>query len=126
MKNNQWLNCDFKNDLIQITNEIIAKKLLFLTHYRSCFFKMEFLNQAESFLIIDENDSKYMTNEKCRRCFRRTGQTSFKKIHGPELKDRMSQKCELFVNINQESIHPKTLEAEIKTRITYSKAIVSM
>ena len=37
----------------------------------------------------------------------------------------MSQKCELFVNINQESIHPKTIETEIKdTYLLTAKAIV--
>ena len=61
------MNCDFKNDLIQITNgKRIAKKLLFLTHFQKLLFQnVNFeVNQAESFLIIDENDSKYMTNRK--------------------------------------------------------------
>ena len=48
-----------------------------------------------------------------------------KKFKGPELKDRMSQKCELFVNINHESIHRKTLEVKIKdTYLLTAKSIV--
>ena len=129
VKNNQWLNCDFKNDLIQITNGNNSKEVAIPYPLPEvAFSKWNFeVNQAESFLIIDENDSKYMTNRKSVEgdALEELDKLRLKKFKGPELKDRMSQKCELFVNINQESIHPKTLEAEIKdTYLLTAKAIV--
>ena len=66
VKNNQWLNCDFKNDLIQISNGNNSKEVAVPYPLPEvAFSKWNFeVNQAESFLIIDENDSKYMTNRK--------------------------------------------------------------
>ena len=128
VKNNQWLNCDFKNDLIQIINKEDSSEVAVPYPLPEvAFSKWNFeVNQAESFLIIDENDSKYMTSRRIVEgdALEELDKLRLKKFKGPELKDRMSQKCELFVNINQESIHPRTIEAEIiDTYLLTAKAI---
>ena len=129
VKNNQWLNCDFKNDLIKI--DTTKDSLEIGVPYplpEVAFSKWNFeVNRAESFLIIDEDESKYMINKKIigGDSLKELDKIRLKKFKGPNLKDRLSQKCELFVNINHESIHPKTLEVKIKdTYLLTAKCIV--
>jgi short subunit dehydrogenase-like uncharacterized protein len=129
IKDNQWSNCDFKNDLIKIINkEDNSEVAVPYPLPEVAFSKWNFeVDQAESFLIIDEDDSRYMTNRNIVEgdSLKELDRLRLKKFKGPELKDRMSQKCELFVNINHESIHPKTLEVKIKdTYLLTAKSIV--
>ena len=129
IKDNQWSNCDFKNDLMKIINkEDNSEVAVPYPLPEVAFSKWNFeVDQAESFLIIDEDDSRYMTNRNIVEgdSLKELDRLRLKKFKGPELKDRMSQKCELFVNINHESIHPKTLEVKIKdTYLLTARSIV--
>tara|TARA_Y100000991_G_scaffold103396_1_gene77869 strand:+ start:709 stop:1779 length:1071 start_codon:yes stop_codon:yes gene_type:complete len=128
IQNNKWIDCDFKKDQLKILFEKDKELAMPYSLPEVAFSKWNFnVNKAESFLLVKENESKFLINKKVLEgdSLKELDRLRLKTYKGPEDKNRMEQNCKMFVNINQGYHNSKTLEADIKDMYLFTaKAIV--
>tara|TARA_B110001452_G_scaffold243163_1_gene226382 strand:+ start:500 stop:1573 length:1074 start_codon:yes stop_codon:yes gene_type:complete len=128
IQNNKWMDCDFKKDHLQTLFENDKEVAIPYSLPEVAFSKWNFdVSKAESFLIVEKNESKFLMNNKFVEgdSLKELDRLRLKTYKGPEAKNRIEQKCKIFVNINQGYQNSKTLQADVKDMYLFTaKAIV--
>ena len=128
IQNNKWVDCDFKKDQLKTLFEKDEEIAIPYSLPEIAFSKWNYnIDKAESFLIVEKNESKFLTNKKFIEgdSLKELDKLRSKNYNGPKAGNRMEQKCKIFVNINKGHRNSKTIEAEVKDMYLFTaEAIV--
>ena len=128
IQNNKWVDFDFKKDHLKTLFENHNEVAIPYSLPEVAFSKWNFnVNKAESFLMVEKNEAVFLINKKVVEGdpLKELDRLKLKKYNGPEPKNRLEQKCKMFVIINQGHPNSKTIEADIKDMYFFTaKAVI--